>query len=78
MARTVNIYEAKTRLSELVEAAAAGEEIVIAKNGAPKAKLTPIPKPARKRQPSRLMKIAVIADDFDETDERIIKAFEGS
>ena len=78
MARIVNIYEAKTRLSELVEAAAAGEEIVIAKNGAPKAKLTPITKPARKRQPSRLMKIAVIADDFDETDERIIKAFEGS
>ena len=78
MVRTVNIYEAKTRLSELVEAAAAGEEIVIAKNGAPKAKLAPIPKPARRRQPSRLMEIAVIADNFDETDELIIKDFEGS
>jgi prevent-host-death family protein len=78
MVRTVNIYEAKTRLSELVEAAAAGEEIVIAKNGAPKAKLAPIPKPTQKRQPSRLMKIAVIADDFDETDEGIIADFEGS
>jgi prevent-host-death family protein len=78
MARTVNLYEAKTHLSELVEAAAAGEEIVIAKNGAPKARLAPIPKPARKREPSKLMKIAVIADDFDETDESIIKDFEGS
>jgi prevent-host-death family protein len=78
MARTVNIYEAKTRLSELVEAAVAGEEIIIAKNGAPKAKLAPIPKSARRRQPSRLMEIAVIADNFDETDELIIKDFEGS
>lgn len=37
--KQVNLYEAKTDLSALVEEAAAGEEIVIAKNGKPKAKL---------------------------------------
>jgi antitoxin (DNA-binding transcriptional repressor) of toxin-antitoxin stability system len=39
MADTVNLYDAKTHLSQLVERAAAGEEIVIAKAGKPKAKL---------------------------------------
>ena len=37
--KQVNLYEAKTGLSALVEAAAAGEEIIIAKHGKPKAKL---------------------------------------
>ncbi|HEX4171620.1 MAG TPA: type II toxin-antitoxin system prevent-host-death family antitoxin [Acetobacteraceae bacterium] len=36
---TVNLYEAKTRLSSLVDRAAAGEEIVIVKNGVPRARL---------------------------------------
>ncbi len=36
---TVNIHEAKTHLSRLVEAVAAGSEIIIAKNGVPRAKL---------------------------------------
>jgi prevent-host-death family protein len=39
MSETVNLYEAKTNLSKLVDRAAAGEEIVIAKAGKPKAKL---------------------------------------
>ena len=38
-----NLYEAKLNLSRLVERAAAGEEIVIAKNGKPMAKLVPLP-----------------------------------
>jgi prevent-host-death family protein len=40
--KQVNLYEAKTDLSALVEEAAAGEEIIIAKNGKPKAKLVSI------------------------------------
>ena len=40
--KTYNIHEAKTHLSRLVEAAAAGEEIVIAKAGKPMAKLVPV------------------------------------
>ena len=76
VARTVNIYEAKTHLSELVEAAAGGEEIVIAKNGAPKARLAPLAARPRSRKPSGLMKISHIAEDFDLTDETIVKDFE--
>jgi prevent-host-death family protein len=82
MPRTVNLYEAKTHLSALVDAAEQGEEIIIAKNGVAKARLTPIPKPPQKppqkRSPSGAMKISYIADDFDETDESVIKDFEGS
>jgi prevent-host-death family protein len=43
MPRQVNLYEAKTQLSQLVEDAARGEEIVIAKNGKPMAKLSAAP-----------------------------------
>jgi prevent-host-death family protein len=52
--RQVSLYEAKTHLSALAEEAAAGEEIVIAKNGKPRAKLValdaPAARPARKRE----------------------------
>lgn len=42
MSRRVNLYEAKTQLSRLVDEAAGGKTIVIAKGGKPMAKLTPI------------------------------------
>ena len=41
--KQVNLYEAKTRLSALVEEAGAGEEIIIAKNGKPVARLVALP-----------------------------------
>lgn len=47
--RSVNLHEAKTHLSELVGAAAAGEEIVIAKAGKPMARLVSLEKPAPRR-----------------------------
>ncbi|MBP8980675.1 MAG: type II toxin-antitoxin system Phd/YefM family antitoxin [Syntrophobacterales bacterium] len=40
--RTVNVHEAKTHLSRLLDAAVAGEEIVIAKGGKPFVRLTPV------------------------------------
>jgi prevent-host-death family protein len=43
--RSVNLHEAKTHLSELVDDAAAGEEIVIAKAGKPLARLVPLEQP---------------------------------
>lgn len=73
----VGLYEAKTHLSSLVERAAAGEEIVIAKNGAPRAKLSALPHKGQRRKPSGVMKITYIADDFDAPDERIQAMFEG-
>ena len=61
---TLNLYEAKTRLSSLVDQAAAGEEIIIAKNGKPMAKLVAIRnRPLRK--PGRLKGKIWISDDFD-------------
>lgn len=75
---TVNLYEAKTQLSRLVERAAAGEEIVIAKAGKPKAKLVPIRQPAQPREPADLLGIAFITEDFDAPlPPEIQKAFEG-
>ena len=65
MAKTVNLYEAKTRLSRLVEQAAKGEEIVIAKAGRPRARLVPMKRRAKPRKPGAWKGRVVIAADFD-------------
>jgi prevent-host-death family protein len=78
MAKTVNLYEAKTQLSKLVEKAARGEEIVIAKAGEPKARLVPIARPVRNRRPGAWKGRVVIAPDFDAPlPEEVLAAFEG-
>ena len=46
---TVNVHEAKTHLSRLLERAHAGEEVIIAKNGRPYARLCPLEKPPPRR-----------------------------
>jgi prevent-host-death family protein len=66
----VNLYEAKTQLSSLVERAAKGEEIVIAKAGKPMARLTPLLVEEKSAQPLRkfgqnTLGITFIAEDFD-------------
>jgi prevent-host-death family protein len=48
--QTVNIHEAKTHLSRLVEEVAAGEEIIIAKAGKPRARLVPLGYLPKRRQ----------------------------
>jgi prevent-host-death family protein len=63
--RTVNIHAAKTHLSRLVEDAAAGEEIIIAKSGKPVARLCPLAEPPRRRQLGILNGQFEIPDDFD-------------
>lgn len=50
LGRTLNLYAAKTQLSRLVDLAAAGEEIVIAKAGVPRARLVPLPSKGRPRR----------------------------
>ena len=64
--QTYNLYDAKTRLSELVDRASAGEEIVIAKNGRPLARLVPIPAEKPNRTPGGWEGMLWISDDFDE------------
>jgi prevent-host-death family protein len=63
MLNALNLYEAKTRLSALVEQAAAGAEIVIAKNGRPRARLVAL-RPERRR-PGRAKGKIRISRDFD-------------
>jgi prevent-host-death family protein len=66
MTKVFNLYEAKNQLSSLVDRAASGEEIVIAKHGQPMAKLVAMPtKKKERREPQNLMAITYIADDFD-------------
>jgi prevent-host-death family protein len=74
----VNIHEAKTHFSKLVERAEAGEEIVIARNGKPVAKLV---RYAERKEPRKLGAWEGqgfwVSDDFDEEDEEINRLFEG-
>ncbi|TMQ14119.1 MAG: type II toxin-antitoxin system Phd/YefM family antitoxin [Deltaproteobacteria bacterium] len=60
-----NLYEAKTNLSQLVDRAAAGEEIIIAKNGVPLARLVPLETQSVRRTPGGWEHGVEIADDFD-------------
>jgi prevent-host-death family protein len=61
---TINIHEAKTHLSRLVEEVAAGREVVIAKNGVPRARLVPFER-ARKLRFGVLKGKIRYPDDFD-------------
>jgi prevent-host-death family protein len=71
------MHEAKTHLSRLVERAAAGEEIVIGKAGKPIARLVPYQEQRKPRPFGTLKGRLWVADDFDETPEWLIRAFEG-
>ncbi len=62
---TVNIHEAKTHLSRLLQRVAAGEEIVIAKAGKPIARLVPAAKPRGPRVMGTERGRIAVADDFD-------------
>ncbi len=76
---TVNIHAAKTHLSRLVEQAAAGEEIIIAKSGTPLAKLGPLgPANRKKRRLGILAARLKVPTDFDAPlPSDILDAFEG-
>jgi len=63
---TVNVHEAKTHLSRLLERVQSGEEIVIAKAGKPVARLTPFAAAPAPRKPGRDAGRVLMADDFDE------------
>jgi len=72
----VSLYEAKTRLSALVDQAAAGEEIVISKNGVPYAKLVPVGNAGAARVPAGAMGVSFIAEDFDAVDAECLRGFD--
>jgi antitoxin (DNA-binding transcriptional repressor) of toxin-antitoxin stability system len=72
----INISEAKTNLSKLVEMAYRGEEVIIAKNNLPLVELV-IHKPKGKRNLGLLSGQIDIPDDFMEEDEEINAMFYG-
>ena len=74
--KSVNIHEAKTHLSRLVERAAAGEEIVVAKAGKPMAKLVRYSPASEPRQLGFLRGHVRILPGFDEVDEELQRIFE--
>jgi prevent-host-death family protein len=73
----VNMHEAKTTLSRLVERARAGEEIIIGKAGEPLVKLVPVKRRTKPRVPGKWRGKVWIAEDFDELPSDILDAFEG-
>jgi prevent-host-death family protein len=76
--RTVNIHEAKTHLSSLIEEAAQGEPFIIAKAGKPMVKVTRIDAPKQVRRIGFLKGQFSVPDDFDTMGaEEIRRMFEG-
>jgi len=62
----VNIHQAKTHLSRLLERVAMGEEVIIAKAGTPVAKLVPLRAKAKKRKLGSAKGEFVVPDDFND------------
>ena len=74
----INIHDAKTQLSKLIEAVAQGEEIVIARAGKPAAMLVPMPAPKTVRKLGAMKGKIKIATDFDNPlPDDLQAAFEG-
>ena len=67
MSRQINLYEAKTHLSRLVDEAANGETIIIAKDGKPMARLGPVSGDAGSKQPRKLGQMSAHARGVDWT-----------
>ncbi|HVT77254.1 MAG TPA: type II toxin-antitoxin system Phd/YefM family antitoxin [Acidimicrobiales bacterium] len=72
----VNIHEAKTHFSKLVDRAAAGEEIVIGRAGKPVARLVPYVPAVARRTPGAWKGKVKLAADFDDTPADVIASFE--
>ena len=74
----VNIHAAKTQLSRLLDAATAGEEVIIARAGKPVARLVPIAEDKPRRRLGTLNGKLTVPDNFDDPlPDDILGAFEG-
>jgi prevent-host-death family protein len=78
MSRIINIHEAKTHLSRLVDEVAGGEEVIIAKAGKPMVRLTPLSAKPKPKKFGLLKGRIQVPDDFNAPlDADILAAFEG-
>jgi len=73
----VNIHNAKTNLSKLIEKVVAGEDVTLAKAGKPVAKIVAYKEKVKPRKLGLLKGKIWISDDFNEEDEEINKMFYG-
>lgn len=73
----VNIHEAKTHLSRLLERVESGEEVVIGRAGKPVARLVPYAMSSHPRTPGGWEGRVQIADDFDELPPELLEIFSG-
>ena len=73
----INIHQAKTQLSKLIEKTQNGEDVVIAKAGKPVAKLIAYKEPLKSRKLGLLKGKIHVPDNFDDEDEEINKLFYG-
>lgn len=73
----MDVHEAKTHLSRLLEAVEAGEDVVIARAGKPIARLVPVAARTEPRAPGSWRGRVIIAADFYETPDELITAFHG-
>ena len=75
---TVNIYDAKTRLSQLVDRAAAGEDVVVSRNGKPLVRITRLDVPKRRIKFGVLKGKLTVPADFDAAlPDEVLAGFEG-
>jgi prevent-host-death family protein len=75
--RTVNVHDAKTNLSSLLQRVEAGEEITIARAGEPVARLVPVPR-QNPRTPGLGRGTVTVRDTFfDPLPDNLLRAFEG-
>ena len=73
----MNVHEAKTHLSRLLERVEDGEEIVIARAGRPIARLVPYQPRTAQRTPGAWRGLVDLAPDFDELPDELDAAFRG-
>jgi len=73
--KQVNVHEAKTQLSRLLQDVENGEEVVIARNGEPVAKLVPHVEERKPREPGWAKGRIEILEGFDEYDQQIARDF---
>lgn len=74
---TVNIYDAKTHLSKLVDKAASGEDVVVSRNGKPLVRITRLEPPKRRIRFGLLRGKLVVPEDFDAPlPDEVLAAFE--
>lgn len=73
----VNVHQAKSQLSKLIEQAESGEEVVIARAGKPAVRLVAFSVPGRERKGGIWRDQVTVAEDFDTLPEDVMAAFEG-